>query len=42
MGTSFGETVREAEEESGLTRAGMRFRQEKRKRTGEGPNAIGM
>ena len=42
MGASFDETVREAEGESGLTRGGSRFRQEKRQRTGEGPTAIEM
>ena len=36
----FDETVREDEEESGLTRGGARFRQEKRQRTGESSIAI--
>ena len=42
MGASFDETVREAKEESGFTRRGVRFRQEKRHRTGEGPATIEM
>ena len=42
MGASFDETVREAEEESGCTRGGERFRQEKRQRIGEGPAVIKM
>ena len=42
MGASFNDTVREAKEESGLTRGGERFRQEKRQRTEEGPVAIEM
>ena len=41
MGASFDKTVREAEEESGCTRGGARFQQEKRQRTGEGPVVIG-
>ena len=40
MGASFNETMREAEEESGLMRGGARFQQEKRQRIGEGPVAI--
>ena len=36
MGASFDEAMREAEEESGFTRGGARFRQEKRQRIGEG------
>ena len=40
MGASFDDIVREAKEESGLMRAGARFRQEKRQRTGEGPTMI--
>ena len=40
MGASFDETLREVEEESGCTRGGARFRQEKRQRTREGPAAI--
>ena len=42
MGASFDKTVREANEESGITRGGVRFRQEKRQRIGEGPDAIKM
>ena len=42
MGSSYGDTVREAEEESGLMRGGVRFRQEKRQRTGESPAVIEM
>ena len=42
MGASFDEIVREAEEESGHTRGGARFRQEKRKMIGEGPTLIEM
>ena len=40
MGASFDETKREVDEESGCTRGGERFRQEKRQRTGEGPAVI--
>ena len=40
MGASFDEIVREVEEESGLTRGGARFQQEKRERTGEAPATI--
>ena len=40
MGASFNDTVREDEEESGCTSGGARFRQEKRKRIGEGPAVI--
>ena len=42
MGVSLDETVREADEESGCTRGGARFRVEKRQRTGEGPSVIRM
>ena len=42
MSVSFDETVREAEEESGCTRGGARFRVEKRQSTREGPTAIEM
>ena len=35
MDGSYDETVREAEEGSGLLRSGLRFLQEKRQRTGE-------
>ena len=42
MGAIFDETLREVEEESGCTRGGARFRQEKRQRTREGPTAIEM
>ena len=41
MGASFDEIVREVEEESGCTRGGARFRQEKRQRIGEGTATIG-
>ena len=40
MGASYDETMREVEEESGLTRGEERFQQENRKRTGEGPAVI--
>ena len=40
MGASYDDTVRESQEESGIQRGGARFRQEKRKRTGEGPAVI--
>ena len=40
MGEIYDETMSEVEEESGLTRGGERFRQEKRKRIGEGLVAI--
>ena len=40
MGASYNETLREAEEESGLMRGGARFRQDKRQRIGEGPAVI--
>ena len=40
MGASFNKTVRKYEEESGCTRGGARFRQEKRQRTGEGLSMI--
>ena len=40
MGAIFNDTVREDEEESGCTRGGARFRQEKRQRIGEGHVAI--
>ena len=39
MDGSYDETVREAEEGSGLTRGVSRFLQEKRKRIGESPAA---
>ena len=42
MGASFDETLREAEEESGITRGGARFQQEKRQRKREGPAVIKM
>ena len=40
MGMHSDETMRVAEETSGCTRGGARFRQEKRKRTSEGPAMI--
>ena len=40
MGASFNETMREVEEESGITRGGARFRQDKMQSIGEGPVAI--
>ena len=40
MGASFYKIVRESKEESGCTRGGERFRQEKRQRTGEDPATI--
>ena len=42
MGASDDETMRKIEQESGLTRGGAMFRQEKRQRIGEGPAAIEM
>ena len=42
MGASYDDTMRESQEESGIQRGGARFRQEKRKRIGEGPAAIEM
>ena len=42
MVASFDNTMRESKEESGCTRGGERFQQEKRKRTGEGPAVIKM
>ena len=40
MGVSYNESMREAEEESGITRGGARFQKEKRQRTREGPAMI--
>ena len=42
MGATYDETVRKVDEESGITRGGERFRQEKRQMTGEGPTMIKM
>ena len=42
MGASFDDIVRESKEESGCTRGGARFRQEKRNKTEEGISTIEM
>ena len=39
MDGSYAKTVREVEEECGLLRSGVRFRQEKRQQTEESPSA---